>query len=823
MAYAEEFFSQWRDKANLTEVVTSVGTVGATPPTLTASAGSFTLAFGGSGLNVGRTINFGSIRNAYNGMTVVVSFRMSGAIASSIDFQAGTANQITGSTNNSDGEYSFTCTLGSGYTSPEFTIYSTDANQGSVIFYSLRIQGSLNEIKIKKDGFGGSTTEIEKQQPVAMVVNRVGDKQVQINNRVRGSSLTFNYFVDPADVSTYDSMYESDFKDYKVEHYYNNTLEWVGYLLPENFRRDWIDENNIYAYSLVATDGLARLKEIEYKNFSTGAQYADRVSKITHIKRALEHLELELDFRVQLGTYATNDSLMTSSECILDKGTVDSGRFAQVKDGREFNKDCYTIIEEILDPFYCYLAQVQGYYQIINAQEKDSYYFPITWIALTVGTRTARDLTFSLADFCYRRSSELQKIRPIEEVQVTFRDRNVADNLLSNGDFSSGTTGWNKTGYFGSLTASSGYGEVPAVYALDTPPTYVYTDNESITQNNVDDQLEVTFKARITSFVGTAGTEPLMKVEIYQGANFVPVKSTNVFPLYESSLFTTYTVRFDLPVTAANYQLRIYTYARSTGAFTSFNFEFDDVVWVPIYADGEDLTFDRFYALKNSDNVFTDIVESEIFFGDSDQDNDIGSIQISGTRTETWNRYGKTDGEKIQVLHGQNILENFSRYKNYLRVTIFDPKYEIDFYRLLTESSRDYQILSCQEVSGEGMRRELVCELAEVLNLAVTSSVSTQGLTSVYGQSTQTVEVTVPPSGATPTLNEVTDEGSITTNSITVGGIDVGLGTIQIGNWDIQLNSNELEFEYNGTVVAKIATNGKIHTANDVEIFDTGL
>jgi hypothetical protein len=83
---------------------------------------------------------------------------------------------------------------------------------------------------------------------------------------------------------------------------------------------------------------------------------------------------------------------------------------------------------------------------------------------LTVGTRTAQDLAVDLTDYKYRVSTELSNIRPFESAEIFFRDRNVADNLLSNGDFSSGTTGWNKTGYFDSLTASSGYGEIVCVY-----------------------------------------------------------------------------------------------------------------------------------------------------------------------------------------------------------------------------------------------------------------------------------------------------------------------------------------------------------------------
>lgn len=819
MAWGEKYFSKWYRELKTNTVASSLGTVGSNPPTIASSEGQFILTYAISAINNGHILSFGTIPAAYNGLVVYVTLTISGAVASSISFVTGTAAQITGSTGNSNGTHTIKCTLNSSYDHAEFSILNTSLSQTQVTFSGLTVKWGEHEIKLLLDSYAGGTTEIEKKQPTALIINRRADKELQHTRHVRGSELQFNFFSSTADISAFDAIFQSEFKEWKVEHYYDAALDWTGYLLPENYSRNWINDGDYYALSLSASDGLARLKEIEYTNFSTGSQYTDRVSIITHIKRALEHLELELAFRVQLGTYVSNGSLMASTDCMLDKVTADSRRFTELKDGREVNKDCYTIINELLEDASCYLEQTNGRYEIINIQEKNSYYFPITWSGLTVGSRTARDLRLDIADYKYRMGSEVQKLRPIEEVQVTFRDRNIADNLLSNGDFSSGTTGWNKTGYFGSLIATSGYGEVPAVFSLDTPPTYIYTDNESITQINVDDQLEVTFKARIRSYVGTSGNEPLMKIELYQGANFVPVKSNNVFPMYESSQFTTYTVKFELPVTAADYQLRFYTYARSTGNFVSFNFEMDDVVWVPIYADGEDLTFDKFYSVKNADSIFTDVIEGELFFGDSQQDNDIGAFKVGTDRTETWNRYGKSEDESIQVLYAQNIIENFARYKDYIRAIIFDPSHTISTYSIVQEDSKDFQILSIKEVYGAGLRRELVCELAEVLNTAVTTTVSSQNLTSVDGQSTAPTEVYVPPaSGDTPTLDEVTDEGSTTTNTIQVGSLQIGAS-----KWDLKLNGNDLEFEYNSTVVAKLTSAGYFSVADEIEGEDTGL
>ena len=50
-----------------------------------------------------------------------------------------------------------------------------------------------------------------------------------------------------------------------------------------------------------------------------------------------------------------------------------------------------------------------------------------------------------IGDECFRGRGELQNIRPIETVGMTFRDRNVGDTLISNGDFASGVNDeWNE-------------------------------------------------------------------------------------------------------------------------------------------------------------------------------------------------------------------------------------------------------------------------------------------------------------------------------------------------------------------------------------------
>lgn len=58
-------------------------------------------------------------------------------------------------------------------------------------------------------------------------------------------------------------------------------------------------------------------------------------------------------------------------------------------------------------------------------------------------------------------------------------------------------------------------------------------------------------------------------------------------------------------------------------------------------------------------------------------------------------------------------------------------------------------------------------------------------------------------------------------NVIYSAGGAVAATSISIGNWSINLQTNELVFTYNGTDVAKIKTTGEIVSANDVTAFGT--
>lgn len=741
--------------------------------------------------------------------------------------------------------------------------------------------GIPEEIKfLQRDGVAGSVS-LEYIKPVTYSINGRGSKEDQMKTQIWGSDLEFSFVVSSANIATIDAIFESDFKEWKIVKYYNSAIQWVGFINGEAHYRNYIKNGDYYEIVLMATDGLAELQKFEFLNFSTGEQYTDRVSVISTIKRALEWLELELDFKVQFNTYVTNDSLMTSSECFLDKGDVANHRFTKDDNGRIYNESCHAVISKALKPLSCKLRQFNGEYWIVNMQEKNSYVYPITWSGLTVGTRTANDLRINTQSYNWFTLGQNQSVRPLRGIGTTFRDRNVQDNLLSNGDFSTASTSeWSNNGEFqnfDTIAYGSGY-ELRANINVDllgvpseTPRFYLATQEPLVTRSATD-QVRVDFKLRCTDIdMGAAWSGPdyyerisvkcQLRKDTINGDIIVSTSGGAITIGEEDSSYTLYTRYFPLEV-SHDYFIEFIIDEVSGNAqwddYDNIEVRFDNIYFTVEYGDGSENTYDRYLSLSNEDNTFIDLFFDELHFGDSVQDNDIGGYQISGTRTRTWNRFGKTENLSIQRIHQFNTLENFSKYKKHIMVEIEDENNSIFPYSIIQIDGKDYEIINFSIQGYVKLNTRVRAELVEVLNDPITLyTVISQLLTSIdgspaTGSSTSstgagvyapighdhdgTYEPIINPKNTafnknfggvagTVAAGNHTHSGYLSKTAPDVTSYSLGVGSLKIGvsKWTLQLNGNDLEFSYNGTVVGKLTSAGYWSTADDQEANDSGL
>ena len=671
--------------------------------------------------------------------------------------------------------------------------------------------GIGHEIKLLQEG-GSNVGQIDVLQTTPYSRSVSGGKKAQIENQIFGTEIRFNFVAASADIAAFDAILESDYKEWKIEHYYNSSLDFVGFLQPDNFSRDYVKLGDYYFISYSAVDGLANLKNIEFTDVSDGSQFDDRVTIMTTLKRALLHIGFELDFRVQLGTWCTNDSLMVFTDCALDKVTHDSRRFQKTKDGRLTNTNIYEVISELLEPFNCYLMQSQGQYWIINTREDNSFYFPIPWTTLIVGARTASDLKINITDVeNLTNRGGFQKIRPLETVGATFRDRNVRDNSLTNGDFHIASTSEWVEGTGLALFATMPFGannELAATIVIaqgipSEPPNF-HSVAQTIVVRGDADQIQVIFKARCANLTMDAG---------FGGSNFhemfnltcqirkgtasgaiISTGSSEILLTKSDSAYRNYQFYFNISEDD-DYFIEILINKTESIEWADYNtiaVRFDDFNIIAAYSTGEDITFDKYFKVSNADSSFIDFLDVETQFGDSTSSTDIGAFKISGSLTETWSRFGKSENTSINFLVAKNIIENFSKYKDYLRITIIDDTDRILPHTIIEINSSFYQIVSQNAKYKGGFRKELQVELMEILNAAVNVTIQEVGLSSVDGDggSSSPFDDAVTNPGTNPSqpglvgsLQQVTDVGNFTTNDI----------SLKFGDWISEQNPDAVD------------------------------
>jgi hypothetical protein len=383
-------------------------------------------------------------------------------------------------------------------------------------------------------------------------------------------------------------------------------------------------------------------------------------------------------------------------------------------------------------------------------------------------------LRLTIATDSFLGRGELQKIRPLESVSLTFRDRNVQDNVFSDGSFLLGNVDeWNIKNDIYSLTAQAHLDDYELSAIVDTleagTPTddpAFYSDGQTLTFSSTGDRVRVTFKIRCEELImdsGFAG-DPSQEViniipQLRKGtATGTILTSTSGYGPVLSDLnseYATYTMMYNL--TASDTYFLEFVFDTQANAWTDYDYvdiRIDDVYMTVEYALGSDVTFDSFSKYSNKDSVFKDDLEVEVFFGDSAQDSDSGSIQQGGTRSQRWARYGKTETLHLHTCFAMNLLANFARHKDYLRISMIDALHTVKPYTLITVDSRDYQIVNIDEVYAGNARRQLDLEVIEVLNTDVDYGILSQSLNTIDGKSSTSSSISS--GGGSSTWSEIT-------------------------------------------------------------------
>ncbi|MVZ65044.1 hypothetical protein GQF61_04215 [Sphingobacterium sp. DK4209] len=185
---------------------------------------------------------------------------------------------------------------------------------------------------------------------------------------IRATSAEMGFFEDLQ--FNIDDLSTSDETEIRCVFYYNNEIEWIGFVYPDFFNVA-IEENPLI--NLTASDRIGALKHVDYE---ITQDIEDKVSYLDIIRLCLKETGLELNINVICGIYSdeipseTSDADFEGYEKVnpLEHAFVSEWRLYKDIEKKELH-DCYTILKSILAQFNCLLTQYKGEWWIVNKYE----------------------------------------------------------------------------------------------------------------------------------------------------------------------------------------------------------------------------------------------------------------------------------------------------------------------------------------------------------------------------------------------------------------------------------------------------------------------
>ena len=534
----------------------------------------------------------------------------------------------------------------------------------------------LQRIEILKDGFTDSETLIKQSTGDPVVSNHIGEKNVI--PIIQGSELVFRFYSFERD--EYDDLMTAVYKDRKIKYWDGSTLVFEGYLKPENIVTEKMSD--AYIVELTATDALADLRQVDFKDNDDDSTINGKYSGLEILKYALEHIGINLDFKIQLGTYES--TYMAASELALDKIEVNSLRFIKQGGEKTETMSCHQVIETILGKYNCVLCQEGGYYKIANKHELNSYEFLFAWSDLSQTSRTATDNIKNITDYKFEKVVEQQKIQPLNKVGIKFRNKDLGGDV-TNADLTDWNGVWTIDFYNDNVTDD-------VVTLTSKSSEHPETNDNSITLNTAfavsrvtgTEYLKVSFDHILSSYLGADTPHVSMKIEVTRPDTSVVTsyeQCNETWTSYESRIIDAFKI-----VETGNYNVKITFIPNPAFSWTWDSvspiifFKVKDVKISEIYnieegvSDYSNVSFDEYY--EQTTGVGIELLPKEFLLADGGQVNEVGSLLYndSGTYkiTADWRTYGNTEDIKLIDIYARNVLNDRYAFKDYLRLTIFD-------------------------------------------------------------------------------------------------------------------------------------------------------
>ncbi|GEM_PF-810849 len=248
------------------------------------------------------------------------------------------------------------------YVGEEFILVNGDEYlqdlEGS--FVVSNIDGNYNPDRDKNDIEGGANPFVLNYQ------NDTGEK----GGAIRATFADMEFFEDL--LFNIDDLSTSDETEIRCVFYYDNQIEWIGFVTPDFFNVE-ITENPLIR--LTASDRIGILKDVPY---TLSSEIVDRINLMTVVSNILKQTGLELNINVVCGMYSDEFPYHAPSTGFegyefndpIANTWVNEYRFVTDMETLE-TKNCYEILQAIANQFNCLITQYKGEWWVVNKFDLD--------------------------------------------------------------------------------------------------------------------------------------------------------------------------------------------------------------------------------------------------------------------------------------------------------------------------------------------------------------------------------------------------------------------------------------------------------------------
>jgi hypothetical protein len=176
---------------------------------------------------------------------------------------------------------------------------------------------------------------------------------------IRGQGLRVSLDADAS--LTYEELFQGQEKTFRVEYFRDSVLLFQGWLNPEGFYEDYV--NDKWEVSFDCIDGLGYLKNLAFVN-SNGTNITGIKTQLEILSLALQRTGINVDINVAINIFYTG---LADTESILANVNANTKRY--IKDDEVTVMNCEEVIRDVLEPYGAVLTSYNGQWVVYKPNE----------------------------------------------------------------------------------------------------------------------------------------------------------------------------------------------------------------------------------------------------------------------------------------------------------------------------------------------------------------------------------------------------------------------------------------------------------------------